>query len=182
MKNLILSVVVSVLLSSCIATTVAKVAVGTVKTAGKVAVGTVKTAAKGIGWTINKANGKINETRLDGKWKVTGLYKGNFSEFASQSNPVNQFSCDYGDDIYEFKIKKEKFYRSECGNTESQKYKIKYSFDKNPETKEHENMFTYGPSYFTVIDVTGSNLALEGYFIEENGTKVKSICLLEKTK
>jgi len=178
MKKVILSVIVLGTLSSCVVSTAAKV----VKTAGKVAVGTVKTTARSIGWTVNKVNGKINENRLDGKWKVTGQYKGNFEQFASQSDPVNEFSCDAGNEVYEFKMKKEKLFHYDCGNTEPQKYKIKYSFEKNSETKEHENMITYGPSYFTIIDVTGDKLALEGYFVEENGSKVKSICLLEKTK
>jgi len=177
MKNIVLSIFLFSVLSSCVVSTAAKV----VKTAGKVAVGTVKTTAKGIGWSVKKAQGKINEKRLDGKWKVVGQYIGNFEVFAAESASVNQFHCD-GNEVYEFKMNKEKLFHYDCGNTEPQKYKIKYSFEKNNETKEHENMITYGPSYFTVIDVSGDKLALEGYFVEVNGSKVKSICLLEKTK
>ena len=178
MKKIILSVFAFSILTSCVVSTAAKV----VKTAGKVAIGTVKTTVKGIGWTVEKANGKINENRLDGKWKVTRQYKGNFEEFAAQSEPENYFTCDAGNEIYEFKMKKEKMFHYECGSSNAQKYKIKYSFEKNSETKEHENIVTFGPSYFTIINVTGDKLALEGYFVGENGNKVKSICLLEKTK
>lgn len=178
MKKLILSIPILILLKSCIVSTATKV----VTTAGKVAVGAVKTTVKGINWTIKKANGKINEDRLNGKWKIVGYYKGSFEEFSTQSNPVNYFNCNTGEEIYEFKMSREKFYHYPCGNSEPIKYKLEYSFEKNPESGNKENMITYGPSYFTVIDVTNDNLALEGYFVEEGGRKVKSICLLEKDK
>lgn len=43
-------------------------------------------------------------------------------------------------------------------------------------------MISYGPGYFNVINVESKHLALEGYFLNENGTKVRSICLLDKVK
>ena len=176
MKKLITSVLICSVLSSCIVSTAAKV----VKTAGKVAVGTVKVAAKGTGWVIQKANGKINEDRLNGKWKVVGFYKGTFDEYSASENPANLFSCATGDEVYEFKMNKEKMWHYNCGSSDAEKFKIKYSFEKNDETKERENMVTYGPGYFTIINVTGDRLVLEGYFAEEGGNKIKSICTLEK--
>ena len=104
MKKLIASVLLCSVLSSCIVSTAAKV----VKTTAKVAVGTVKVAAKGTGWVIQKANGKINEDRLNGKWKVVGFYRGTFDEFSATENPENLFTCTSGDEIYEFKMNKEK--------------------------------------------------------------------------
>ncbi len=178
MRKLILAICICSLLTSCIVSTAAKV----VKTAGKVAVGTVKTAAKGAGWAYQKANGKINENRLNGKWKVVALYKGTFDEFSVNENPVNLLNCSNGNEIYEFKMKKEKLFHYDCGSSDAVKYKLKYSFEKNSETRSHENMITYGPGYFTVINVTNDNLVLEGYFVEDSGSKVKSICLLEQTK
>lgn len=178
MRKFIVSVFILGTLSSCIVSTAAKV----VKTAGKVAVGTVKATVKGVGWTVNKVNGKINEDRLDGRWKVVGQYRGNFDQFASQSDPVNEFRCDSGVEMYEFKMSREKMYHYKCGSNDPEKFKIKYSFEKNSETREYENMVTYGPSYFTIIDVTGDKLALEGFFVGENGSKEMSICLLEKVK
>ena len=178
MKKFLFSIGLVTVLNSCIVGTAAKV----VTTAGKVAVGAVKTTVKGINWTLKKANGKINEDRLNGKWKIVGYYKGNFEEFSAQSNPINYFSCTSGDELYEFKMNKEKFFHYTCGNSEPIKYKLEYSFDKNPETGNKENMITYGPSYFTIIDVTNEHLALEGYFVYEDGIKMKSICLLDKIK
>ena len=178
MKKLIASVLLCSVLSSCIVSTAAKV----VKTTAKVAVGTVKVAAKGTGWVIQKANGKINEDRLNGKWKVVGFYRGTFDEFSATENPENLFTCTSGDEIYEFKMNKEKMWHYDCGSSDGQKFKIKYSFEKNDETKSKENMVTYGPGYFTIINVTGDTLVLEGYFAQDNGNKIKSICTLEKTR
>lgn len=178
MKKVFLSVALLGILSSCVVSTAAKV----VKTAGKVAVGTVKTAVKGVGWTINKANGKISEDRLNGKWQVVGIYEGNFEEFAAQAEPQNLFECTSGSEIYQFKVKKEQFIFTSCASANPQKYKYKYSFEKDPSSGNRENMITYGPSYFTVVDVTSKNLALEGYFLNQNGTNVKSICILNKVK
>lgn len=178
MKKILLSILAVSVLHSCVVSTAAKA----VTTAGKVAVGAVKTTVKGISWTVKKANGKINEDRLTGKWKVTGIYKGSFEAFSKQENPTNAFNCTSGEEVYEFKMNREKFSHYPCGSPEPIKYKLEYAFEKNPETGERENMVTYGPSYFTIIDVSAKNLALEGYFLEENGSKVKSICLLEKVK
>lgn len=176
MKKIFLSLCIFTIFNSCIVST----AVSALSTVGKVAVGAVKTTVKGISWSIKKANGKINEDRLNGKWKIVGYYKGNFEEFSAQVNPVNYFSCTSGDEFYEFKMNREKFFHYTCGTSEPIKYKLKYSFEKNPETGNKENMITYGPSYFTIIDVTNEHLALEGYFVQENGIEVKSICLLDK--
>lgn len=178
MKKTILSLALLSLLTSCVVSTAAKV----VKTAGKVAVGTVKTAVKGVGWTINKASGKIDEDRLNGTWKVTGIYEGTFEQFAAKSEPENLFDCAAGEETYQFKVKKGQFLFTACGSADAEKFKYKYSFEKDHTTGDRENMITYGPSYFNIIDVTGKNLALEGYFLNQNGTKVRSICTLEKVK
>lgn len=178
MKKALFIIVPLFALSSCIVSTATKV----VTTAGKVAVGAVKATVNGIDWAITKANGKIDEDRLNGKWKIVGLFKGNFDEFSSKNNPNNYVNCIEGNELYEFKVKKEKFIHYHCGFTTPIEYKYKFSFEKNTETKTKENMITYGPSYFTVLDVTKNTLALEGYFVEEYGNKVKSICLLEKVK
>lgn len=178
MKKLVLIIGLFFAVTSCIVSTATKV----VTTAGKVAIGAVKATVNGIDWAITKANGKIDDSRLNGKWKVVGLFKGSFDEFSAQNNHNNYVNCIEGNELYEFKVKKEKFIHYNCGSTVPMEYKYKFSFEKNPETRTKENMITYGPSYFSVLDVTKKTLALEGYFVEENGTKVKSICLLEKVK
>lgn len=179
MKKIFFLILINFIFHSCIvATTATKV----VSTAGKLAVGAVKTTVNGVNWTIQKANGKINENSLNGKWKVIGFYKGSFNEFSVQNNPINFFTCDMGIEIFDFKMKKEKFYHYPCGTDDPLQYKLKYSFEKNPETGDKENMITYGPSYFTIIDVDNQHLTLEGYFINIEGSKVKSIALFEKVK
>ena len=179
MKKIVILLSCSVLLQSCIVSTAAKV----VKTAGKVAVGTVKGAVNVIDWSVKKANGKINEDRLDGKWKVTGLYKGTFAEYENQQNPANLYEpCPTGDEIYEFDANKSKFIQYSCGVAEAATFKYVYSWEKDSTTGEKENMISYGPGYFNVINVDSKHLALEGYFLNENGTKVRSIAVLDKTK
>jgi len=179
MKKIFFLILIHFILHSCIvATTATKV----VSTAGKLAVGAVKTTVNGVNWTIQKANGKINENSLNGKWKVIGFYKGSFNEFSVQNNPTNYYTCDVGIEIFEFRMNREKFYHYPCGIHDPLQYKLKYSFEKNPETGDKENMITYGPSYFTIIDVTSDHLVLEGYFVNENGRMVKSIGLLDKVK
>ncbi len=179
MKKVILSVSFIFLLQSCIVSTAAKV----VKTAGKVAVGAVKTTVHTIDWTVKKANGKINEDRLDGQWKVVGLYKGSFNEFESQENPANLYEgCSSGEEIYEFKAKRNKFTQYSCGDSDPATFKYTYSWEKDPLTGEKENMISYGPGYFNIINVDNKHLVLEGYFLNESGSKVRSICFLDKTK
>lgn len=179
MKNILSALAFCVLLQSCIVSTAAKV----VKTAGKVAVGTVKGAVNVIDWSVKKANGKINEDRLDGKWKVVGLYKGSFAEYENQQSPANLYQgCNAGDEVYEFDTSKSKFTQYSCGVADPATYKYVYSWEKDPTTGEKENMISYGPGYFNVINVESKHLALEGFFLGENGTKVRSIAILDKTK
>jgi len=179
MKKLLLAVVVAVLMQSCVVSTAAKV----VKTAGKVAVGAVKTTVHTIDWTVKKANGKINEDRLDGKWKVAALYKGSFEDYENSKNPENLYQgCSEGQEVYEFKAKKSKFTQYSCGVADPSTFKYTYSWEKDPTTGEKENMVSYGPGYFNVINADSKHLVLEGYFLDEGGTKVRSTCFLEKIK
>lgn len=179
MRKIIVLISVFCLLQSCVVSTAAKV----VKTAGKVAVGAVKTTVNTIDWTVKKANGKINEDRLDGKWEVVGLFKGSYQDFERTTDPINIYeSCGDGIELYEFNSKRSKFIQYSCGNVEPSSFKYKYSWAKDPLTGEKENMISYGPGYFNVINVDRQHLVLEGYFLEENATKVRSIALLDKTK
>lgn len=77
MKKIILLLLAFFILESCVVSTAGKV-VKTVATAGyKVVKGTVK----GISWTVSKAKGKIDPDRLDGTWKIVGVYKGTYEDF-----------------------------------------------------------------------------------------------------
>lgn len=79
-------------MSSCVVSTAAKV----VKTTAKIGVSAVKGTVKGISWTVKKANGKINENRLDGSWKIVGVYNGTYEQFSKDDNPESKFvsSCE----------------------------------------------------------------------------------------
>jgi hypothetical protein len=62
MRKIILSVCTVVILQSCVVSTAAKV----VKGVAKVGYKTVKGTVKGVSWAVSKANGKIDEDRIDG--------------------------------------------------------------------------------------------------------------------
>lgn len=60
---------VSLLLTSCIVSTAAQV----LKTTAKIAYSTLKGTVKGVSWAVKKSEGKINEDRIDGYWKVVAV-------------------------------------------------------------------------------------------------------------
>src|SRR5690625_7733897 len=85
MKRIIVLIMMSFLLSSCVVSTAAKV----VKTTAKIGVSAVKGTVKGISWSVKKDNGKINENRLDGTWKVVGVYNGNYEQYSKDVQHEN---------------------------------------------------------------------------------------------
>ena len=94
MRKFIVLISAAVLLQSCVVSTAAKVVKGVATVGYKAVKGTVK----GISWTVSKAKGKIDEDRLDGTWKVVGIYKGPFNDYESQQNPETSFEtqCENG--------------------------------------------------------------------------------------
>ena len=89
-----LLVIMSFILTSCVVGAVAKV----VTTTAKIGISAVKGTVKGISWAVKKAEGKIDDDRLDGTWKVVGVYNGSYEQFAQDSDPANNFKteCDEG--------------------------------------------------------------------------------------
>lgn len=167
-------------LTSCIVSTAAKV----VKTTAKIGIGVVKGTVKGVAWTVKKAEGKINEDRIDGVWKVVGVYSGTYEQFAADSNPQNNFqtSCTSGLEVIEFKSNREKFKPIHCDSQEEDWVKYDYKFGKNPLTKEKENYFKYNSSnYVTIIDVTNNTMVLEGNLMAGNAFSGK-LFMFEKVK
>lgn len=134
MKTLRVSalILLSFILTSCIVSTAAKV----VKTTAKIGIGVVKGTVKGVAWTVKKAEGKINEDRIDGVWKVVGVYSGTYEQFSTDSNPENNFksTCANGLEVIEFNSKREKFKPVHCTGQDEEWIKYGYKFGKNPMT------------------------------------------------
>ena len=57
-----------------------------VKGAVNVSYKAVKGTVNGISWAVSKAKGKIDEDRIDGTWKVVGIYRGSFEDFTKDQN------------------------------------------------------------------------------------------------
>ena len=180
-KNQILILaLLSCILTSCIVSSAAKV----VKTTAKIGIGVVKGTVKGVAWTVKKAEGKINEDRIDGIWKVVGVYNGTYEQFANDSNPENNFktACTTGFEVIEFKSNREKFKPIHCDSQEEDWVKYDYKFGKNPISKEKENYFKYNSSnYVTIIDVTNNTMVLEGNLMAGNAFSGK-LFMFEKVK
>lgn len=181
MKKAALLILMSFLVSSCVVSTAGKV----VKTTVKAGVGVVKGTVKGVSWAVSKANGKINEDRLDGNWKVVGIYKESYDEILKTENPDNLFvsSCASGDEVLSFKANRSKVRQVHCTDEKESWDKYKFNFGKNPKTKEKENYLKMPNGYFiSIINVTGKNLILEGNLMPVYGMKGGKVYLLEKTK
>jgi len=177
MKKVLIILCGALILESCVVSTAASV----VKGAGKLAYKTVKGTVKGIAWTVSKAKGKIDEDRLDGKWKIVGIYNGSFTEFEKAENPETSFdsNCAEGFEQIEFKAKRSKFKPVHCSSEKEDWTKYDFKFGKNPANGERENYIEYNSrNYISVIDVTAKNLTLEGNLMM-SGTQVY---LLEKVR
>ena len=176
-----LIILTSFLLSSCVVSTVAKV----VTTTAKLGYSVVKGTVKGVSWAVKKAEGKIDEDRLDGTWKVVGVYNGTYEQFSQDQNPENNFKteCAEGSDQIEFKSNRSKFKPVHCDSDEEEWIKYKYDFGKNPQTKEKENYFKYNSSnYISIIDVTSKTMVLEGNLMQRYSFTGGKLFLFEKVK
>lgn len=181
MKNIILILSVATLLHSCVVSTAAKAVKGVAKVGYKAVKGTVN----GISWAVSKANGKIDEDRVDGTWKVVGVYKGSFEDFQKDQNPDNSFATECNDafDQIIFKSNRSKFKPVHCSNEEENWIKYKFEFGKNPLTKEKENYIEYNSNnYITVIDVNNKTMVLEGNLMSKLAFSGAKLYLLEKVK
>ena len=93
MKKAILLIASIGLLQSCIVSTATKAVTGVAKLGYKTVKGTVNAAS----WAVSKAAGKIDEDRVDGTWKVVGVYKGSFAQFQQDQNRDSSFESECGD-------------------------------------------------------------------------------------
>lgn len=179
MKKIITLLVLTFLLSSCVVRTAAKV----VTTTAKVGVAVVKGTVKGISWTVKKAEGKINENRIDGTWTLVGVYNGSYDDFARDKNPDNNYetSCAEGVDQIEFKVKKSRFKPIHCSSDKEEWIKYSYKFGKHPQTKTKENYLKYNSrNYITIIDVTSKTMVLEGKLMSAHAFSGTKLYLFEK--
>lgn len=168
-------------MSSCVVSTAGKI----VKTTVKAGVGVVKGTVKGVSWAVSKANGKINEDKLDGNWKIEGVYKGSYDELMNTENPEDlyQNQCSSGNEILSFKTKKSKVQQVHCSSEKESWKKYKFNFGKNPQTKEKENYLEMpNGDYITIINVDNKNLILEGNLMPVYGLKGGKVYLLVKSK
>ncbi|WP_034691181.1 hypothetical protein [Kaistella palustris] len=180
-NKILLLFVVSFFLSSCIVSTAAKI----VTTTAKIGYSAVKGTVKGVSWAVKKAEGKINEDRLDGVWKVVGVYNGSYEQFSKDTEPDNTFtsSCTDGFEVIEFKANREKFKPVNCQSTDEDWIKYKFKFGKNPQTKEKENYIKYNSSnYISIIDVTNTTMVLEGNLMQNYALSGGKLYLFEKVK
>ena len=171
----------SFLMTSCIISTAAKI----VTTTAKIGYSAVKGTVKGVSWAVQKANGKISEDRIDGIWKVVGLYNGTFEQFSKDSNPENNYKsdCASGFEVIEFKSNREKFKPIHCDSLDENWVKYKYKFGKNPLTKNKENYINYNSvNYISIIDVTNKTMVLEGNLMQKYAFSGDKLYLFEKVK
>lgn len=181
MKKCLVVISALLLLQSCIVSTAASV----VKGAAKVTYGAVKGTVNGISWAVSKANGKIDEDRIDGTWKVVGVYKGSFDDFSKDQNPESSFTsdCDSGFDQIIFNSKKSKFKPVHCSTDKEDWVKYNFEFGKNPSNKEKENYIKYNSSnYISVIDINSKTMVLEGNLMPKLAFSGGKLYLFEKIK
>jgi len=181
MKKAILLASMVFVLNSCVVSTAAKVVKGAVNVSYKAVKGTVN----GISWAVRKANGKIDESRLDGTWKIVGVYRGSFEDFTKDQNPESSFTSECGDSFEQiiFKAKKSKFQPVHCSSEKEDWVKYSLEFGKNPVAKEKENYIEYNSNnYISVIDVTNKTMVLEGNVIPKLAFSGAKLYLLEKVK
>ncbi|MBF8457233.1 hypothetical protein IV494_08555 [Kaistella sp. G5-32] len=181
MKKIVFSVLTLVVLNSCIVTTAAKAVTGVAKVGFKAVKGTVK----GVSWAVGKAKGKIDEDRIDGTWKVVGVYRGSFEDFEKDQNPESTFTttCTEGFDQIEFNSRKSKFKPMHCSASEEDWVKYSFDFGKNPLNKERVNYITYNSTnYISVIDVSNTTMVLERNLMPKLNFSNATLFLLEKVK
>lgn len=174
-------ILMSFVLSSCLVTTATKV----VTTAAKIGYSAVKGTVKGISWAVKKAEGKIDEDRINGTWKVVGVYNGSYEQFSQDSDPANNFKseCTEGFEVIEFKSKRGKFQPVHCQSVDEDWVKYKFNFGKNPATKNKENYLKYNSSnYISIIDVTSKTMVLEGNLMQNYAMTGGKLYLFEKVK
>ena len=179
MKKIYLILGITLLFQSCIVTTATKV----VTTVAKVGYGVVKGTVKGISWAVGKASGKIDEDKLDGTWKLVGIYKGNFEQFSKEKEPSVLFSNPCGNElnVIEFKAKKSKFKPLHCANEKEGWIKYEMNYGKNPNNKEKENYIEYnGKQIISVIDATNKTMVLEGNLLNSGDYYGTNLFLFEK--
>ena len=181
MKKIILPIFALIILQSCIVSTAAKAVKGVAKIGYKAVKGTVK----GVSWAVSKANGKIDKDRIDGTWKVVGIYHGSFADFSVDQNPESSFNseCIDGFDQIIFNSKKSKFKPVHCSTEKESWQKYDFEFGKNPLTKEKENYIEFNSSnYISVIDINNKTMILEGSLMPKQAFSGGKLYLLEKVK
>ncbi len=179
MKKIVLFIGSIFILQSCVVSTAAKA----VKTVAKVGYGAVKTTVKGISWAVSKAKGKINEDKIDGTWKLVGVYQGSFEDYAKDKNPVITYNseCTNDVDVMIFKSKRSKFQPIHCNSQDEDWVKYSFEYGKNPQTKERENYFEYNSrNYISVIDITNKTMVLEGNLLNNSSYSGSKLYLFEK--
>ncbi|MBF0596048.1 hypothetical protein [Faecalibacter rhinopitheci] len=179
MKKVFYLLLSFIVLQSCVVSTAANA----VKTVAKVSYGVVKGTVKAVSWTVSKAKGKISEDKLNGSWKLVGIYNGSFKDYNNdkQANVAYNSNCNEEIDVMEFKSKKSKFKTIHCDSQKVNWEKYKLEFGKNPLTKEKENYISYGSKkYISVIDVTNKTMALEGNNLYSYNTSGTQLYLFEK--
>lgn len=180
-NKIVILMLMSVLLTSCVVSTVAKV----VTTTAKIGISAVKGTVKGVSWAVKKAEGKIDDDRLDGIWKVVGVYNGTYEQFTQDGDPANNFKSECGDtfEVIEFKSNKGKFQPIHCQTEKEDWVKYKFEFGKNPLTKNKENYLKYNSSnYISIIDVTSKTMVLEGNLMQSYAFSGGKLYLFEKVK
>ena len=181
MKKIIIPILILAVLQSCIVSTAAKAVTGVAKIGYKAVKGTVK----GVSWAVSKANGKIAEDRIDGTWKVVGIYHGSFADFTADQNPESSFTseCAEGFDQIIFNSRKSKFKPVHCSTEKESWQKYDFEFGKNPLTKEKENYIEFNSSnYITVIDINSKTMILEGSLMPKQAFSGGKLYLLEQVK
>ncbi len=139
----------------------------------------------GISWAVSKAKGKIDEDRLDGTWKVVGVYRGSFEDFSKDQNPESTFTSECTDsyDQIIFKAKNQNSSLYIAGSEKEDWVKYSMEFGKNPATKEKENYIEYNSNnYISVIDVNNKTMVLEGNLMPKLAFSGAKLYLLEKVK
>jgi hypothetical protein len=174
-------VVLSFFLSSCIVSTATKI----VTTTAKIGYSAIKGTVKGVSWAVQKADGKINEDRIDGTWKVVGVYNGTYEQFSQDANPENNYKneCVSGFEVIEFKSNREKFRPIHCDSDDEDWVKYKYDFGKNPQTHNKENYLKYNSNnYISIINATNKTMVLEGNLMQKYAFSGGKLYLFEKVK
>jgi len=180
-KKVIILISVFAVLQSCVVSTAAKAVKGVAKVGYKAVKGTVK----GVSWAVSKAKGKIDEDRVDGTWKVVGVYRGSFEDFANDQNPESSFESECTDsfDQIVFNSKRSKFKPVHCSSEEEDWVKYSFEFGKNPLTKEKENYIEYNSNnYISVIDINNKTMVLEANLMPKLAFSGAKLYLLEKIK